>query len=162
MKNLVPVDHSALKTNQAVIITLLIIAFVLNLPWLVALVCAIMLAGSLILKRPGFYLVYEKILKPTGWIKADVLQDNREPHVFAQGVGGVFLLVSSLALFLGASLAGWILNWIVVALAALNLFAGFCVGCAMYYWLHQLNIPGFSRSAPQGSFPGMRPEKSQS
>lgn len=162
MKTLVPVDHSALKTNQAVIITLLIIAFVLNQPWLVALVCAVMLAGSLLLKRPGFYLVYEKILKPTGWIKADVLQDNREPHVFAQAVGGVFLLVSSLALFLGASLAGWILSWIVVALAALNLFAGFCVGCAMYYWLHQLNIPGFSRTAPQGAFPGMRPGKSQS
>jgi hypothetical protein len=135
----------------------LLIAFVLNQPFLVAVVCAFMLVGSLVLKRPGFYLVYEKIIKPTGWVKPDVLQDNREPHVFAQGVGGIFLLASTLALFLGASLAGWILTWIVIALASLNLFAGFCVGCAMYYWLYQLKVPGFSRAAPQGSFPGMRP-----
>ena len=157
MNKLVPVDHSALKTNQAVIITLLVIAFVLNVPALVAIVCAVMLVGSLVLKKAGFYPVYEKLLKPTGWVKADVLQDNREPHVFAQGVGGVFLLASAASLFLGASLTGWILTWIVIALASLNLFAGFCVGCAMYYWLFQLKIPGFTRAAPQGAFPGMRP-----
>lgn len=162
MKTLVPIDHSTLKTNQAVIITLLIIAFVLNQPALVAVVCAFMLVGSVLLKRPGFFLVYDKILKTTGWIKPDVLQDNREPHLFAQSVGGLFLLASTLALFLGASLTGWILSWIVIALASLNLFAGFCVGCATYYWLHQIKVPGFNRSAPQGSFPGMRPGKSQS
>ena len=161
MKNLVPVDHTALKTNQAVIITLLIAAFVLNQPVLVAVVCAVMLAGSVLLKRPGFYLLYEKILKPAGLVKADMLQDNREPHIFAQGVGGIFLLASSLALFLGVSLAGWILAWIVIALASLNLFAGFCVGCAMYYWLHTLKVPGFNQTAPQGTFPGMRPGRSQ-
>jgi hypothetical protein len=38
---------------------------------------------------------------------------------------------------------GWALSWIVVALAALNLFAGICVGCLMYYWLNRLGVPGF-------------------
>ena len=93
-------------------------------------------------------------------MKADILNDNREPHIFAQTVGGVFLLVSALSLFLGAAVLGWVLSWIVVALAGLNLFAGFCVGCAMYYWLGQLKVPGFTRSAPAGSFPGMRPGRS--
>jgi hypothetical protein len=30
-----------------------------------------------------------------------------------------------------------------VALAALNLFAGICVGCLMYYWFNRLGVPGF-------------------
>ena len=160
MNQLVPVDHSAMKTNQAVIILLLLAAFIANLPWLVGIVCAVMLFGSLVLKKPGFGILYTRLLKPTGWVKPDVLNDNREPHIFAQAVGGVFLLVSSISLFFGAAVLGWILSWIVIALAALNLFAGFCVGCAMYYWLSQLKLPGFNRSAPSGSFPGMRPGRS--
>ena len=44
-----------------------------------------------------------------------------------------------------------------IALAALNLFAGFCVGCAVYYWLQKLGLPGFTRQPPAGIVPGMRP-----
>jgi hypothetical protein len=157
MNNLVSVDHSALKTNQAAIILLILAGFIANQFWLVGLVCLVMLVGSLVLKRPGFGILYTSVLKPAGLVKPDVLKDNREPHIFAQAVGGVFLLASTLSLFLGAAVLGWVLSWIVIALAALNLFAGFCVGCAMYYWLTQLKVPGFTRAAPTGTFPGMRP-----
>jgi hypothetical protein len=150
-----------MKTNQAVIITLLLVAFIINQPWLVGIVCLVMLAGSIILKKPGFGILYTSVLKPSGLVKSDVLQDNREPHIFAQLVGGIFLLASAASLFLGAAVAGWLLAWIVIALASLNLFAGFCVGCAMYYWLHQIKVPGFDRGAPSGAFPGMRPGRSQ-
>jgi len=158
MQNLVSVDHAALKSNQALIISLLILAFVLNLPVLVAVVCAIMLTGSALLKKPGFFMVYERILKPAKIVKPDVLQDHREPHLFAQGVGGLFLLVSALLLLIGSTIPGWVLAWVVVALASLNLFGGFCVGCAMYYWFNQLRVPGFRQAVPQGTFPGMRPK----
>jgi hypothetical protein len=160
MGELVPVDHSALKTNQAVIILFLLVAFIANLTWLVGIVCLVMLAGSLALKRPGFGFLYTSVLKPAGLVKPDAIKDNREPHIFAQAVGGLFLLASTFSLILGAAVLGWILAWIVIALAALNLFAGFCVGCAMYYWLSQLKVPGFTRSAPSGTFPGMRPGRS--
>ncbi len=160
MDTLTPVDHSALKSNQAVIILLLLAAFVFNLPWLVGIVCAVMLFGSLVIKRAGFSILYTNLLKPAGMVKPDVLQDNREPHLFAQAVGGLFLLASTLSLYLGAATLGWILSWIVIALASLNLFAGFCVGCAMYYWFGQLKVPGFTRHAPAGTFPGMRPGRS--
>jgi hypothetical protein len=53
---------------------------------------------------------------------------------------------------------GWSLVWLVIALAALNLFAGFCVGCAVYYWLARLNVPGFAQHPPAGTLPGMRPK----
>ncbi len=48
--------------------------------------------------------------------------------------------------------------WLVAALAALNLFVGFCAGCFMYYMLARLRVPGFSKAPPaSASFPGLRP-----
>jgi hypothetical protein len=158
MTNLVPIDHSVMRVHQAVLILLLILAFIFNLPVIVALCCLVMLVGTLLLRRPGFGVIYTLLLKPARIVRPDVLLDNREPHLFAQGVGGFFLLGSTIALFGGFSALGWILGWIVTGLAALNLFAGFCVGCAMYYWLNRFGIPGFNRKAPLGTFPGMRPK----
>lgn len=151
------VDHSALKTNQIVIIALNVLAFIFNLPILAALVALVMGVGSL-LQTPGFGFIYRHVLKPRGWMKPDVLDDNPEPHRFAQFLGFVFMTAGSVALFAGASLLGWSLVWLVTALAALNAFGGFCVGCAVYYWLSRLNLPGFSKQPPDGTFPGMKPK----
>ncbi|MCC7129854.1 MAG: hypothetical protein B6D39_01820 [Anaerolineae bacterium UTCFX2] len=156
MDNLRKIDHSALKVNQLVIITLNLLAFIFNLPGLVVLVAAVMLIGTL-LGAPGFGFGYHKLLKPAGWIKPDVLLDNPEPHRFAQGLGGVFMSSAALALFLGAGFVGWGLVWLVAGLAALNAFGGFCLGCMVYYWLSRLRVPGFYKSPPADTFPGMRP-----
>ncbi|HTP60140.1 MAG TPA: DUF4395 domain-containing protein [Spirochaetia bacterium] len=150
------VDHSSLRVTQGSIIVLLLFSFVLNSPWLVAVVAVLMLAGSAV-SRPGFFFIYLLLLRPAGIVKPDVLPDNPEPHRFAQGFGGVVAAVSALATLLGAAALGWALAWLVIALAALNLFAGFCVGCAVYYWLHRLQVPGFSKNPPAGVAPGMRP-----
>jgi hypothetical protein len=69
----------------------------------------------------------------------------------------VVLAASSLAFLFGAGTLGWGLGWLVIALASLNLFAGFCVGCAVYYWLNRLHVPGFVKAPPAGNFPGMKP-----
>ncbi len=137
------VDHSAIKTNQAFIIGLLVIAFVLDAKWLVGFVSAVMLIGTFFPKIALFKAVYWYGLKPWGIARPDVRRDNPEPHLFAQGVGGVVLLVATLAFLAGVPVAGWALSWLVVALAALNLFADICVGCLMYYWLNRLGVPGF-------------------
>jgi hypothetical protein len=151
------VDHSALRTNQAFIIGLLIAAFVANAPWLAALVAFVMAYGTA-RKQPGFKVFYTQLLKPRGWVKPDVLSDHPEPHVFAQGFGAAVLLASVISLWAGLNVLGWGLAWLVIALAALNLFVGFCAGCAVYYWLNRLHLPGFSKSPPPGAFPGMRPK----
>lgn len=157
MTGLKPVDHSALRTNQAVIIGLSLLAFVFDTSWLVGFVSVVMLLGVLT-ARPGFGFVYSRVLKRLNWLKADLVLDNPEPHRFAQGFGGIVLLGGAAALFVGASSLGWGLVWLVMALAALNLFGGFCVGCAMYYWLGRINVPGFSKAPPAGVMPGMRPK----
>ena len=153
---LTKVDHTAIKTNQAVIITLNILAFIINAPWLAGFVALVMIAGTL-LKAPGFKYIY-RILKSAGLAKPDVLLDNPEPHRFAQGFGGVVMLAGTVFLLAGATVLGWGLVWLVTALAALNLFGGFCVGCAVYYWLSRLHIPGFTKLPPENTFPGMRPK----
>jgi hypothetical protein len=150
------VDHSALKTNQITIISLNVLAFVFNLPVLAALVAVVIGIGSF-LKVPGFGFVYKNLLKPRSWMKPDVLDDHPEPHRFAQFLGFLFMTAGCAALFLGASILGWSLVWLVAALAALNAFGGFCVGCAVYYWLSRFNLPGFSKRPPAGTFPGMKP-----
>jgi hypothetical protein len=151
------VDHAALRTNQALIILLNIVAFVGNWPWLSALVMLVMAYGTL-RRQPGFRVIYSGLLKPRGWVKPDVINDNPEPHVFAQGFGSVVLLGAVAALYLGAPALGWGLVWLVIALAALNLFVGFCAGCAVYYWLGRFRLPGFAKTPPPGTFPGMRPK----
>jgi len=150
------IDLTAFRVNQSFIIGLLIVAFVLNAVWLVWLVGIVMTVGTY-LGAPGFKPVYKYVLKPLNIAHPLPEHDNPEPHRFAQGMGAAFTLGSGLALLLGASVIGWALTWLVVALAAVNLFLGFCVGCFVYYWLNRLNVPGFVKAPPPNTIPGMRP-----
>lgn len=140
------VDQSALRVNQAFIIGLLLLAFVLNSVWLVAFVAGVMLLGTAVPALSLFKAIYQRGLKPAGIVKPDVITDNPEPHRFAQGFGGVVLLGALAALLAGASILGWALVGLVVVLAALNLFLGFCAGCFVYYQLNRLGVPGFAHS----------------
>ena len=160
MNTVTTVDHSAIRTNQAAIILMLLAAFILNLPWLVALVSFVMLFGSFFLKKPGFFWIYRFFLLPSRLVKPDKIPDHAAPHLFAQGFGGLVLLGSFFILWTGFGTTGWALAWLVIALAALNLFGGFCVGCMVYYWLNRLHVPGFNHSSPEGTLPGFRPKRS--
>jgi hypothetical protein len=149
-ENITKVDHSALRTNQAFIITLNVVAFIMNAPE-VALFVTLVMVGGVLRKAPGFGFVYQYILKPRGLIKADLVDDNPEPHRFAQGFGAIVMALGVIAVLGGLPVPGWSLIWLVIALAALNLFGGFCAGCAFYYWLARLNVPGFVKAPPAGT-----------
>ncbi len=157
MDKLVSVDHNALRFNQALIIFFSVVGFIANSIWLVSLVGLIMLLGSLA-GRPGFWFLYKGIAVRFGWIKPEVIADHPEPHRFAQTLGGLFLVGSGAAFLFEVTLLAWALCWVVIFLASLNLFAGFCVGCFVYYWLSRTGIPGFSKNPPPNTFPGMRPK----
>jgi hypothetical protein len=160
-QTLAQVDHSALRVNQAMIIVLSLSAFVINIPWLVGWVAVVMAIGTVV-KQPGFKWVYTRFLKPRGIVQADILADNPQPHVFAQGMGAAVLVAGLVAFAFNNALVGWSLTWLVIALAALNLFAGFCAGCFVYYWLTRLHLPGFNVQPPAHTFPGMRPSHKES
>ena len=139
------VDHSALKVNQALIIALLLLAFILDNWLLAAFVGVVMLLGT---AAPGlslFKVVYSRLLRPAGIVKPRLVVDNPEPHRFAQGLGGFFVALAVGALLVGQPFLGWALVWVVIILAAMNLFLGFCAGCFIYYQLSRLGLPGFTR-----------------
>lgn len=159
------VDQTALKFNQASIILLLLLAFLLNSVWLVALMAAIMLIGTVWPEAGLFKLIYARIFKPLGWPKPHVIEDDPRPHLFAQGLGGLFLVASALALWLNAPVVGWVLAAIVIVLAAINLFLNFCLGCFVYYQLGRLGVkpslPSWQTALPQANSASKQQTKQQ-
>jgi hypothetical protein len=141
--NVVPFDRSALKTNQLAIVVLTVAAFVTQVYALVAVVALIMLAGTIDPRLALFQQLYRQILKPSGLVKPRIVTEDPAPHRFAQGLGGVVLALGALALYIGQPTLGWLLAWLVIALAFVNLVFDFCVGCQMYFLLARA---GFMRT----------------
>ena len=135
------VDTTALKFNQAAIVLLTLLGFLLDQPYLVLFVGLVLAVGTIFPQAALFKLIYLKLLKPAGLLKANVINDDPAPHQFAQGVGALFLLASALALLVwGNPVLGWSLAWIVIILAAVNLFFNFCAGCFVYYQLDRVGL----------------------
>jgi len=141
------VDHTGLKTGQALTIVLLLIAFIIGAPpvstVLVAFVAIAQLMGAAESPVAPYRLIYQKLVKPSGMVKPNVITDNPEPHRFAMLLGGIFNTLATIALLTSAPGAAWVLVWIVIILANLNFWLNFCVGCLVYYQLNRLGVPGF-------------------
>lgn len=134
------VDHTALKVNQSFIIGLLVLAFLLYQTWLVAFVGLVMLVGTIWPQAGLFKRIYSDLLKPAGLLKPDPRPDTPAPHLFAQGVGAIVLGIAVLAFAVGGAVTGWLLTALVIVLAGINLFAGFCAGCYIYFQLAKRGI----------------------
>jgi len=132
------VDRTALRVNQAFIIGFLALGFLLDQPWLVAFVFAVMAIGTAFPQAALFQRIYRDVLRPSGLLKPDVQTEDPAPHRFAQGMGAAVLLIATIALLAGAQALGWGLTFVVIALAAVNLFFGFCAGCFVYFQLQRL------------------------
>ena len=141
------VDHTALKVNQSFIIGLLVLAWLLDQWWLVAFVGLVMLVGTIWPQAGLFKRIYSDLLKPAGLLKPDPQADTPAPHLFAQGVGAIVLALAVLAFALGGIVVGWLLTAVVIVLASINLFAGFCLGCFLYFQFArrgiQLDLPAW-------------------
>src|SRR5437879_12104365 len=102
---LTTVDHSALKVNQTGIVATVLVAFIGSLFFrpilvLIPLLAVVLLLGTFAPQLALFKQIYFKVLKPRGIVKPRPVQDRPEPHNFAQGLGGVFLALSSVLLYL--------------------------------------------------------------
>ncbi|HXD79944.1 MAG TPA: DUF4395 domain-containing protein [Candidatus Acidoferrum sp.] len=144
------VDHSALKVNQTGIIATVLVAFIGSAFYrpalvLIPLLAIVLLVGTFAPQYALFKQLYFKVLKPRGIVKPRPVQDRPEPHNFAQGLGGVFLAVSSLFIYFGTptygaasmvmGVIGLALALIVAVLAFVNLAFGYCLGCQIYFQL---------------------------
>jgi len=124
------VDRTALKVNQAGIVVTLLAAFLLAALWprlwlAVPVLAAVMLVGVLEPRAALFRQLYLRVLRPAGWLRARPAEESPRPHAFAQLLGGVFLVLASLAFLLAVPVIAWALAWIVLLLAFVNLAFGF-------------------------------------
>jgi Domain of unknown function (DUF4395) len=138
------VDHSALKVNQTGIVTTVLVAFVGSAFYrpallLVPLLAIVLLLGTFAPNLALFKQFYFQVLKPRGIVKPRPVQDRPEPHNFAQGLGGVFLVVAS-AFLLPVPVIGLALALLVAVLAFVNLAFGYCLGCQIYFQLSKRGV----------------------
>jgi uncharacterized membrane protein len=139
--NIPRIDAELGKFSQACTVVLTALAFILNLPVLVLITMLILALSALIPAASPYRLLYRYVLVRLSWLKPRIVEDDPAPHRFAQGVGAVFLLASTIVLFFTqASTVGWILDLIVAILAAINWTIGFCAGCFVYYHLGRLGV----------------------
>jgi len=133
------VDHSALKVNQTGIVTTVLVAFIGSAFYrpmlvLIPLLAVVLLLGTFVPRLALFKQFYFKVLKPRGIVRPRPVPDRPEPHNFAQGLGGVFLVVAS-AFLLPVPVIGLALALLVAVLAFVNLAFGYCLGCQIYFQL---------------------------
>jgi hypothetical protein len=138
------VDYSALKVNQAGIILTVLVAFAGSAfsPWFELLIPALAVVMLLGTWRPDLALfkqIYFKVLKPRGIVKPRPVEDSPVPHNFAQGLGGVFVVVASVLLPF-APAVGLAVSLLVAVLAFINLAFGYCVGCQVYFLLGRTGV----------------------
>jgi uncharacterized protein DUF4395 len=132
------VDLNALRTNQVVIVATVAVAFLLGAErgvWLIALLALCMAIGVVSPGNGPIQLLYRKLLLPSGVMEPHREPGSAAPHRFAQAMGAACLALAALLLFLGFDLAGWVLGFLVLALALVNLIFGFCAGCFIYLHL---------------------------
>jgi hypothetical protein len=137
------VDETALKVNHAFVASLLALAFLLKSQPLVAFVAVVMLVGTAAPELALFHIIYRDGLRPARLVKPRIIIDNPEPHQFAQGFGGVVVLLGLIALMVDLGTLGWALVLLVALAATLSLLLHFCAGCFLYYRLNRLGVPGF-------------------
>jgi hypothetical protein len=155
-------DHSALKVNQTGIVATVLVAFFGSWAFyrplliLIPLLAVVLLLGTVAPQLALFKQLYFKVLKPLGIVKPRPVPDRPEPHNFAQGLGGVFLAISSVLLLplpVSGRVAvlegglGLTIALLVAVLAFVNLAFGYCLGCQIYYQLGKRGLIRATRSS---------------
>ncbi len=145
------IDTHLGKFSQAGTVLLAALAFLLSQPIIVLITAIILALSALAPSISPYRLLYRGVVLPLHLWRPRIVEDDPNPHRFAQGVGAVFLIAASILLFLTkATVAGWTLDLIVFALAAVNLTIGFCAGCFVYYHLGRFGV--MPRVRYQGNF----------
>lgn len=129
-RDLAVIDSRAPRTNQAIVGTLSLVAFLTGW-WPILTLLGAQLAIGLRFGRRYCLpcLLYFLVLQPR--FGEGPVEDSRPPR-FANMVGVLFLGAATVAHAVGQSTVGWALGLIVAALALLAAVTGLCVGCEMY------------------------------
>ena len=126
---------------------------------LMVLALIFLLSGTVRAVSP-FSMLYHYIVKPTGLIKSDYRLDNIQPHKFGQLVGVMTVAIAVAFIQFGYPMIGWGVIMVLIALIVVS-YAGWYIGCFIYYQLNRLGLGGFFKYSPtdKSVFLGVRPGK---
>lgn len=129
-----PIDPRGPRFNQAVLTIVLMVAFVLDIRWLVPVMAVVLFVGAALGAKYGPFLrLYSSVIKPR-LKEPKHLEDPRPPR-FAAAVGTVFLIGSTVAFAAGSEVIAWGLALVVAMLAGLAATSGLCIGCELYLFV---------------------------
>ena len=135
------IDRTLNKFSQACVVILSAAAFLTNQAFIVPIAALCLAISALAPTVSPFRLLYRGVFVPLRLLKPHPVEDDPAPHHFAQGVGAVFMVASTLVLYLTPLKAlGWGLDLVVFVLAGINFSIGFCAGCFVYYHLGRIGM----------------------
>ncbi|OBZ11306.1 DUF4395 domain-containing protein [Bacillus sp. FJAT-26390] len=137
----IPIPY--VRSNQAGIVAVLLIAIALQLPWLIAALWVVQVAGLIYGPKANLFII---VARPfLGGRMANAQTEAAELQRFNNSLGVGFLTLSLLSFALGWSVAGYIFAGMMGA-AALAAILGFCIGCTIYFQFKQFRARRLRRS----------------
>ena len=126
------IDPRGHRFGAGVSAVLLLVAWLLQAPWLVALVLlSIGVSAAFGLRYSIYGVIWRRIVRIA---KLGPTEPEHEyPPRFAQTIGSIVLIVSLLSFALGATTLGWLLAFAVAALQTVLAVTGYCLGCRLYF-----------------------------
>ncbi len=132
---------------------LLVVAFVADVPWLVAVALAsIGVSAAFGLRWSIYGAIWRQLARALAL--APATPEHEYPPRFAQTLGSVALILALVAFGLGAATVGWVLAFAVAGLQALLAVTGYCLGCRLYFlrwWVPDLVTRIWTRGAARVS-----------
>jgi Domain of unknown function (DUF4395) len=143
------IDPRGLRFGAGFSAVLLLAAFVLDAPWLVA-VSLLSIGSSAAFGMQwsiygAFWRRFARTLK-----LAPATPEHEYPPRFAQTLGSAALILSLAAFALGVPLLGWVFAFGVAGLQSLLAITGYCLGCRLYFlrwWVPDLVTRIWTRGA---------------
>ena len=130
-------DRNALRFGQISLIVVLVIGFVLNIPYAIY-GGALMLLSALFVPSWEPQLMIYRWFVHNNWANTAIYDEDPAPHRFAQQMGFGVLVIGTVAAILGSLVIAWAATLVVIALALLNVTTGFCAGCFVYAQIAKL------------------------
>ena len=126
------IDPRGHRFGAGVSAGLLVVAFVADLPWLVAVALAsIGVSAAFGLRWSIYGAVWRRIVRVIGL--PPTTPEHEYPPRFAQTLGSVALILSLIAFAVGAAPLGWLFALAVAGLQSLLAVTGYCLGCRLYF-----------------------------
>ena len=126
------IDPRGHRFGAGVSAALLIVAFLANQPWLVAVaLLSIGVSAAFGLRWSIYGLIWRRIVRITGL--PPTTPEHEDPPRFAQTLGSVALILSLLAFAAGVATLGWLFALAVAGLQSVLAVTGYCLGCRLYF-----------------------------